>query len=102
MIAVVGMLLLSAWQEHFQVLSSFVTILTRHCPWAIASKGWISIHWRTGYTDSMADPKKYNWHRSPWMRGVFWMLLPLLLGGLVLITAQVAFNRPPSVPEQAE
>lgn len=50
----------------------------------------------------MHEPEPGKWHQEPFMRIFLLFLLPLIIGGLYLISTRIALKRPaidPVVPE---
>jgi hypothetical protein len=49
----------------------------------------------------MSDSKT-NWHQKIWVRVVVLLLLPLVAGGLYLVTTRISLNKPASEPDPLE
>jgi hypothetical protein len=43
-----------------------------------------------------------NWHQKTWVRVVVLLLLPLIVGGLYLVTTHISLNKPASEPAPLE
>ncbi|MBW4647964.1 MAG: hypothetical protein KME06_04580 [Kastovskya adunca ATA6-11-RM4] len=51
--------------------------------------------------DHESDEQR-NWHQKPVVRVVLLLLLPLIVGGLYLISTYITLTKPPSVPATPE
>jgi hypothetical protein len=44
---------------------------------------------------------QHSWHQKPIVRVILLLLLPLIIGGLYLISTQFVLTRPTTIPEES-